>query len=99
MISFAIISVWPILASYFSTDHYRGDLETILFLNSYLKDMNATCREGTYYTKAICFYQPENVHCLIYCKDYRLLCLDGKYVLLKDEENFACHSIEEWKAK
>jgi hypothetical protein len=100
IISAGVLSSIPILASYLSTSNETADdLQVLLFLNSYLTEMNATCREGTYYTKAICFYQPENKLCPIYCKDYKLLCLSGKYVLQKDEENFACHTIEDWKTK
>lgn len=95
----AVFSIIPILAGYFPSENKDNDLETVLFLNSYLNNINSTCEDGTYYTKAICYYQPENAQCPIYCKDYRLLCLDGRYVLKKDEENFACHSIEEWRSR
>jgi hypothetical protein len=100
-IALAIISVIPIFASYLpiKNENNSSDLQAILFLNTYLTEMNSTCQEKTYYTKAICFYQPENEQCPIYCKDYRLLCLNGKYVLQKDEENFACHTVEDWKMK
>jgi len=54
------------------------------------------CEDGTYYTKAICFYQPENKFCPVYCEDYLMYCLKGKYILQKKDGEFACLTVEEY---
>lgn len=54
------------------------------------------CTDGTYYTKAICFYQPENKMCPVYCEDYYMYCLKGKYILQKKDGEYACLTVEEY---
>jgi len=57
------------------------------------------CEDGTYYTKAICFYQPDNELCPIYCEDYYMYCLKGKYILQKKDGEYSCLTVEEYLNK
>lgn len=68
----------------------------ILLILLLSNNIGATCSDGTYMTKAICFYQPENKLCPIYCEDYKLYCLKGKYIITKDSGHYVCMGIEEW---
>lgn len=54
------------------------------------------CTDGTYYTKAICFYQPDNKLCPVYCEDYKMHCLKGKYILQKEDGKYTCLSVDEY---
>ena len=58
--------------------------------------IHSECIDGTYHTKAICFYQPDNKLCPVYCEDYKMHCLKGKYILQKDDGEYTCLSVNEY---
>ena len=70
-------------------------LISLKFVGNSYAELNE-CEDKTYYTKAVCFYQPNNTLCPIYCEDYYVYCLKGRYILKKKAGEYICLTVEEY---